>query len=140
MAERGIFIPRTRLDLVYIFKRRTFNVSDSTDELMRVLGLDEEEKFSISSQFRKVTEDLRKSKKSPEFLSTDKWWSNEIPCQPCQQNDPTKITVGANAPKAFRKTILSLCLSQQRKRLESVLDCIQTVAKTEETSPSLSYH
>ena len=84
---------------------------------MRVLGLDEERKSAISSQFRKVNQDLRKSKKSPESLSTDKWWSSEIPWQPCQQDDPTKITVGADAPKAFRKTILSLCLSQQRKRL-----------------------
>ena len=38
-------------------------------------------------------------------------------------------------PKTFRKTILSLYLTQQRNRLESVLNCIRTVAKTEETSP-----
>ena len=62
-------------------------------------------------------------------------WSTKIPWQPSQQMSPVKSSMRNDMPKAFRKTLLSLCLTQQRKRLESVLNCIQTVAKTEETSP-----
>ena len=73
-------------------------------------------KRSLRYPFRKVSQDLRKSKKLPESLSTDKW-SSEIPWVLCQQDN----------------IILSLCLTQQRKWLESVLDCSRTLSKTEET-------
>ena len=55
MATREIFIPRTRLDLVLFLKRHNFNVSDSTDDIMKILGLDEDKRDLISSQYRKIS-------------------------------------------------------------------------------------
>ena len=49
MATREIFIPRTRLDLALLLKRHNFNVSDSTDDIMKILGLDEDKRDLISS-------------------------------------------------------------------------------------------
>ena len=58
-----------------------------------------------------------KEDKSPELLSTDEWWSTEIPWQPSQQTSPFKSSMINDIPKEFRKTIVSLCLTQQLKML-----------------------
>ena len=114
--------------------RHNFNVTDSTDVIMEVLGLDEDKRDLISTQFRKISPNLKKSQKSPESLSTDEWWSTEIPWQPSQQTTPVKSSLRNDMPKAFRKNYFVALSHSTAKRFESVLNCIRTVAKTEETS------
>ena len=91
-----------------MLKRHDFDVNDSTESLIRILGLDDEKGAAISSQFRKINANLKKSKKSPESLlsTTDQWLKGEIPWQPSQNQSSTKTTVKLDAPKVCRKTLL----------------------------------
>ena len=52
MAESVITYPNSRLDLAFMLKRLHFNVNNSLNELLDVLGLDEDKKDSVSCLFR----------------------------------------------------------------------------------------
>ena len=138
MAESEITYPKSRLDLAFMLKRLHFNVNDSINELLDILGLDEDKKASVSCLFRRINTSLKKSHRPIESLSEDEWWNHEIPWQPCPKKNITNLESATcstvSKSKHFRKSLLSLTIKQQRTRLESVLECVRLVAESEETS------
>ena len=47
MAESEIAYRKSRLDLAFMLKRLHFNVNDSINELLDILGLDEDKKACL---------------------------------------------------------------------------------------------
>ena len=104
---------------------------------MKVLRLDKAKRSHILT-IQKDQCELEKIKKSPELLSTMNGGAPRF-LATISTNQSRPAFRENLMPRAFRKTILSLCLTQQRIRLESVNNFIPTVAKTEETSSFTIY-
>ena len=69
MTESEIAYPKSRLDLAFMLERLHFNVNDSINELLDILGLDEDKKASVSCLFRRINTSLKKSHRPIESLS-----------------------------------------------------------------------
>ncbi|KAI6646853.1 hypothetical protein LOD99_9122 [Oopsacas minuta] len=80
MAEATIVSesPKTRLDLAIISKVHDYDINQATDEVVRILNLEEDKRHSVYSLMSKVSHNFRKSKKSIESLDGE-WWSASIP-------------------------------------------------------------
>ena len=139
MADSNSSRPYTRLDLAQRLKKNKFDVTKSVNELLGVQDLEDGMRDSISCQFRRVHNQLKKCHKPIELLCDDEWWNHEIPWKPNPMMSMTNLDPVENVitlvPKTTRKNILTLTFKQQRTRLESVLQCVKLVADIEATSP-----
>ena len=70
--------PKTRLELAKLLRDRNFDPQVAGDEIMRVYQLSSDKRNSVLSLFSKISDNLKKSKKSVDHVTGD-WWNVEIP-------------------------------------------------------------
>ena len=107
-------------------------VPETVDEVINILNI-EDLRESVTSYVKIVQVTLKKSKKSPNQL-TSEWWTSVIPWEP----RPKKVGLQSSFRSSdfhARKPLFKISLRQQRTRLSSILEQLKETAIAENTTP-----
>ena len=136
MAESDI-IPHTRLDLAEILHRHDSDIPTAAQEIVKILGLEQEKYKSVCTQLAKVNEQHKKSRKFLDVLK-EEWWDTPIPWSPTFKPQKKIISQGKqiieiDISQEIRKPLSQLTSKGLRRRLSPLLNLIEVLAEKEET-------
>ena len=80
--------PKTRLELAKLLRERNFEPQLAGDEIMRLYQLISDKRNFVLSLFSRISDNLKKSKKSVDHITGD-WWKVEIPLNYSNNGIPT---------------------------------------------------
>ena len=83
MAEAPL--SKNHRDFAQILKHNDFNITDTADEIIAILDLDEEKHDSVTFLLKKIQTNIRKSKKNIDLLNTE-WKKCALPWEPFYVN------------------------------------------------------
>ena len=110
-----------------------------TNQLEDYYELDDERRntLQLRNTYCRIQDNVKKTKKSIDLL-TGSWWNQSLPFEPkLNQNCASVPIYGVTETEVFispRKKFDEISWKQQRLRLASVLEAIQTLAEIEQVS------
>ena len=128
-------IPQTRFDLAEILRRHD-SIPKAAQEVVDILGLEGEKFKSVCTQLSKISEQLKKDRKSLDSLKGE-WWDTPIPWSPTvrprKKRSLDNETIQIDISHERRKPLSELTVKALRTRLASLLNLINVLATKEET-------